>query len=50
MNELKIEDVERIIGRIILANYQNEQNMIAQLESMNQQLEAAKTQAPKVSS
>ena len=42
MNELKLEDLERLIGKIIIANHMNEQNMIAQIEYLQQENENLK--------
>jgi hypothetical protein len=40
MQELKLEDVERLIGRIILSNYKMEEQYNAQIEMMQQQLQS----------
>jgi hypothetical protein len=37
MNQLTIEDIERLIGRIIISNYQMEQQYVAQLEALQQE-------------
>jgi uncharacterized protein (UPF0335 family) len=37
MNQLTVEDIERLIGRIIISNYQMEQQYVAQLESLQQE-------------
>ena len=42
MNELKLEDVERLIGRIILGNYKLEEQYQAQLEMLTQELNTLK--------
>jgi hypothetical protein len=43
MQELKIEDVERIIGRIILGNYKLEEQYQNQIEMLTQELQRART-------
>jgi hypothetical protein len=37
MNQLTIEDMEKLIGRIIISNYQMEQQYVAQLETLQQE-------------
>jgi ribosomal 50S subunit-associated protein YjgA (DUF615 family) len=37
MNQLTVEDIERLIGRIIISNYQMEQQYTAQLEALQQE-------------
>jgi len=37
MNQLTVEDIERLIGRIIISNYQMEQQYVAQLETLQQE-------------
>jgi ssRNA-specific RNase YbeY (16S rRNA maturation enzyme) len=37
MNQLTLEDMEKLIGRIIISNYQMEQQATAQLEKLQQE-------------
>ena len=44
MNEIKLEDIERVIGKLVIANFYNEQSLINQLEQMQAQIQQLQTQ------
>jgi len=46
MNEIKLEDIERMVGKIIIANYYNEQALIGQIENLQRQLQAQEPESP----
>ena len=50
MNEIKLEDIERMIGKLMIANYYNEQAMVKQMEQMQMQIQqlTATNSEPKV--
>jgi hypothetical protein len=48
MNEIKLEDIERMVGKIIIANYYNEQALINQIENLQRQLQAQEAPGPKM--
>jgi hypothetical protein len=44
MNEIKLEDIERMVGKLVIANFYNEQNLVNQLEQMQAQIQQLQTQ------
>jgi hypothetical protein len=40
MNEIKLEEIDRIVCKIIISNYYNEQALINQIENLQRQLQA----------
>jgi len=38
-NQIKLEDIERLIGKLMIANFYNEQAIIKQMEQMQMQIQ-----------